>query len=569
MSNKLKQMIAIARGEEKADVVLKNAQIVNVFTNQILQKDIALYQERIVGIGHYEGKKTIDLENKFVVPGLIDAHFHIESSMATPFALSFVLLKHGVCTVIADPHEIVNATGKVGLNFMLEDAQKSALDYFFMIPSSVPSRDFEINGAGFFSAQDMEEYAHRPEVLGLAEVMRMDDVLNADPRMIQKFDLFSHKIIDGHAPGLNNEDLQAYRLAGVVNDHEASTYKEAIQRLQNGFQLFIRQGSGAKNLEAILTGLLEHHIPLNHCSFCTDDKHLEDIYLEGTIDQEIREAIDLGCNPIEAIKMATINTATHYGLKDRGAIAPGYKADLVILKDLSTFEIEEVWKDGKPFQALSDLETPTIIPKTLQNSVFLPLFTKEQFKISQGSWHGIQLIPSQLSTQGFEVNLTLDDFPSAHYNILCAAERYGKTGEFAFCPVKGYDLKGGAIAMSYAHDSHNAIAIADNIEDLVLALNTLQSIQGGIVVVEKGRVFDALSMRAAGLMSDLPAEEIVHHVSRMKEKVVEMGVSKDIDPFANLSFLSLPVIPEVRLCPQGYYDVISQSFLSQPQSIHS
>lgn len=563
----IKNLMAIARGQKKADVVLKNVQIVNVFTNQIVQGDIALDRDRIAGIGQYEGKENIDLHHKFVVPGLIDAHFHIESSMATPLALSSILLKHGICTVIADPHEIVNATGTAGMDFMLEDASKAALDYFFMIPSSVPSCDFEINGAGFFSAEDMEAYANRDEVLGLAEVMRMDDVLNSHPKMLEKFALFSNKIIDGHAPGLSQKDLQAYRLAGVVNDHEASSYQEAIERLQNGFQLFIRQGSGAKNLEAILTGLLKHHIPLNHCSFCTDDKHIEDIFLEGTIDQEIREAIELGCDPIEAIKMATINTASHYGLSERGAIAPGYLADLVILNDLSTFKIDSVWKNGQPISSLLAQTKKTSIPLELQNSVELPFLTNQNLLFPQGRWDGIQLIPGQLSTKGFTENLDSSLFPSTQYNILLAAERYGKTGEFAVCPLKGYGIQQGAIAMSYAHDSHNAIAAADNVDDLVLALQTLQQIQGGIVVVEKGQVFDALPMEAAGLMSNRSAQEIAKRVSKMKEKVLEMGVANDIDPFANLSFLSLPVIPEVRLCPQGYYDVTTARFQPQPKVI--
>lgn len=562
-----KKHIEIAQGFEPADLVLKNAQIANVFTGQIIDGDIAIFQGRIVGIGSYQAKKSIDLHHQFVVPGLIEAHFHIESSMATPLALSKVLLEHGVCTVIADPHEIVNAAGKEGLDFMLENAKEAWMDYFFMIPSSVPSCDFEVNGAGPFYAEHMKEYVDRKEVLGLAEVMRMNDVLSANPEMMEKIDLFCEKIIDGHAPGLSQKTLQAYRLAGIMNDHEARNYEEAIERLQNGFQLFIREGSGAKDLKDILGGLLAHHILLNHCSFCTDDKHIEDILLEGTIDEDIRQAIALGCNEIQAIRMATINTAAHYGLKDRGAIAPGFLADLVIVNNLKDFSIQAVVKDGEyftPNQIQEKEITSSTIPFNLQNSVHLPRLTAQSLTPKMGMWQGIELVPEQLYTKRIEVanEPNQKNFPSEKYNLLLAAERYGKTGEFAICPLANYGLKNGAIAMSYAHDSHNVVAAADNIDDLLLALETLQEIQGGIVLVENGKVFDALAMEVAGLMSSLPAEEIAPRVDQMKHKMQEMGIQPGIDPFAHLSFVSLPVIPEVRLCPQGLYEISTQTFLN-------
>lgn len=555
------RLVQAAAGERKADLVLKNARIVNVYTSQILSGDIAIQDGTIAGIGSYEGETETDLEGRIVVPGLIDAHFHVESSMSVPSLLAPVLLQHGVCTVIADPHEIVNAAGTAGLDFMLEDAKNAALEYRFMIPSSVPSCDFEVNGAGFFDADQMKPYASRTDVLGLAEVMRMQDVLQSRKDMADKLDLFRNKVIDGHAPGLTGKSLQAYRAAGVDNDHEAESYEEALERLQNGFQLLIREGSGARNLKKILTGLLEHHIPLNRCSFCTDDKHIEDIFEEGTIDHAIRTAIALGCDPIEAVRMATLNTADHYGLHDRGAVAPGCVADLLVLDDLDTFSIHSVYRNGKKAET-SPVQTAPL-PESLRASVKLPDIQTEDIPEFSGWQDIIELLPGQLGTAHIRENLPEGACPSGDCSLLLAAERYGKTGEFALCPLKGYGLRQGAIAMSYAHDSHNVIAAADSAEDLLLALKTLQEIQGGMVLVEKGKVFDAIPMEAAGLMSLLPAEELTRRVRLMKEKAVEMGVQNGIDPFAHLSFLSLPVIPEIRLTPQGLYDVIQGRFIRQ------
>lgn len=573
MNNK-KDLIETTLKKKKADLVLKNARIPSIYTGRMIHGDVAIFQDRIAGIGEYEGKTEIDLHNALVLPGLLDAHFHIESSMSTPSALSGVLLRHGVTTVIADPHEIVNAAGKQGLEFMLEDARLADVDYFFMLPSSVPSCDFEVNGQGEYTAEDMKPVLDNDRVLGLGEVMRMLDVLDVDERMFDKLALFEDRIIDGHCPGLSATELQAYKAAGIDTDHEASSIEEALERLEAGFQLLIRQGSGARNLEDLLSGLLQEKTSLAHCSFCTDDKHLEDMEEEGTIDQDIVLAQRVGADFIDALRMATINTADCYGFKDRGAVIPGALADLVIVQDPALMDIQAVLKNGqfvytRPDSVLEDLPEVktkemaclTSLSDSLKNSVHLPALSQEDLSSALNREDGVELIPDQLLTRLIHEDPRLKECPDASCNVLFSGERYGKSGEYALCPVLGYNLHDGAVAMSYAHDSHNVIAISDSIASLHLALEKLQEIQGGIVVVSNGKVFDALPMEAAGLMSLLPAREIADKIRNMKQQVRKMGVPKGVDPFATLSFLSLPVIPEVRLTPQGLYDTQSKTFL--------
>lgn len=578
----MKAFMQVARKQIPADMVIYNARIVNVFSKQVLSGEIAIYRNRIAGIAYrdrgeipYAGVREIDAQGAYVIPGLIDAHLHIESSMVTPTVLSSVLLSHGVTSAVCDPHEIANATGTEGIDFMLEDAEKADVDYFFMIPSSVPSCDFETNGAGEFLASDMNSYLSRNNVLGLAEVMRFTDVLDMDQRMEDKLTLFDHGrgkwILDGHAPGLSRADLQAYRAAGISNDHEAVNAYEAIERIQNGFQLFIREGSGARNLEGLLGGLLAHGMPLNHCSFCTDDKHIEDMIEEGTIDWCLRKAVAMGTDPIDAIMMGTINTAMHYGLKSKGAIAPGYDADLVIVNDLKSFEILDVIKDGV---SVSDetfgnhkIEQPAV-PETLkkyalEESVKLPRLNVSDIEDALDRRHLIEVVDGQLLTIHRDALQEPDLLYEDDLNLVVAVERYGKSGQFAAGLLKGFCLKGGAIAASYAHDSHNVIAAGDSAQDIVIALNELERIQGGFVLVENGSVYQSLALPVAGLMSAEPAQKVSETADRMKEKAREMGVPKTIDPFAHLSFLSLPVIPEIRITPQGMYDVVHQCFFSE------
>lgn len=561
------RLMRVCRGDEPADLVLINGRLINVFTDEILEEPIAIADGKIAGIGDYEGKQVVDLQGGYVLPGLIDAHLHIESSMASPSVLSPALLAHGVTSAVVDPHEMVNAAGAAGLDYMLEDAAQAEIDYFFMIPSSVPSCDFEVTGCGTFSAEEMKPYLDSPQVLGLAETMRFGDVIEQEERMQAKLDLFADRVIDGHGPGLKGKALQAYHLAGVANDHEATTGQDAIDRLRAGFWLLIRQGSGAKNLRDLLKALLEKKIPLDRCAFCTDDKHLEDILEEGTIDDCLRQAVALGCSPLQAVRMASLQPAVHYGLKHKGALSAGYDADFLVVRDLKDFEIESVWKDGRPAD-LSLRAGRVDIPQALRHSVHLPSFTADDLQPVSTSV-AMEMVGGQLLTGRKEVFFEVREgetlaqaLDRTDLNLLCAMERYGKTGEFACCLLSGFGLKNGAIAASYAHDSHNAIALGDSPEDIALALRTLESADGGFVLVENGTVWKALSLPGAGLISTQCADSLADEIEAMKTKAREMGVPQEIDPFANLSFLSLPVIPELRLVPQGLYEISSRSFLS-------
>lgn len=571
------KIIRSALGINQADLVLKNAKIVNVFTGQILDENVAITNGIIAGCGDYEGRKEIDLKGKYVLPGLIDSHIHIESTMAIPSVLSPVLLSKGVTTIIADPHEIVNAAGKNGLDFMLEDAARSDIDIYFMVPSSVPSCDFEINGAGVFSAKQMEAYRNNPKILGLGEVMRFNDVLNQDGEMMKRFDLFSQKVIDGHAPGLSGKQLNAYRAAGIETDHEAITVKEAIERLQNGFALLMREGSGARNVKTLLSGLLKEKISLYNCCFCTDDKHLEDIIEEGTIILCLKEAVECGCDPVEAIRMATLNAARTFGLKTKGAIAPGYDADLVVVDDLKDFKIDCVFCHGRLFVSEQDSQSSfkegtkgksalNKIPEALRHSVKIPEITSEELLslLPEGEQVVIEMVPKQLQTIK-----RMEDAqgPSQKYNLLLAAERYGKKGSYAAALLKGFNLKNGAIASTIAHDSHNVIAAGDNVRDLLIAIKRLEEIEGGLVLAENGEVFEELSMPAGGLMSAENPQFLDQKIRKMKAKARKMGIPEGIDPFANLSFLSLPVIGEVRLTTEGIYDFGLQKFIRNDGSV--
>jgi len=564
----LKKEISMANGFDKADLVFKNANIINLFTEEIIIGDVALSGNTIVGIGDYQGLIEVDCTGRFISPGFIDAHIHIESSMVTPLEFAKAILPSGTTTIIADPHELVNVAGKNGLDYILEATENLPLNVYVMLPSSVPATAFETNGAGQFTAKDMIPYLKHPRILGLGEVMSFPDVINGDTDVLEKLSLCQNKICDGHAPGLTRKPLQAYAAAGVETDHECTNIKEVLEKLRTGFKILIREGSAAKNLEAIVTGILEEKLPLDQFLFCTDNKHLEDIHRNRHIRWNIKKAVDLGLNPIKAIKMATLQAAQAYGLKRLGAIAPGYQADLVILRDLESMTVDAVYKDGKPLgQLLKEAIAYDILDLNLLHSVHVDDLSQEKlnFSVSQKD-HIIGIIPFQINTDHLIETLPQKNgyfIPDAAYSKLCVIERHKHTGNIGVAPIKGFNIKNGAIATTVAHDSHNIIVVGSNDHDILLAVDHLKKIQGGFVIVSSGKILGDLTLALAGIIRLESGDVVQKKLADLILKARELGVPLGVDPFITLSFMALPVIPRLRLTDMGLFDVDAFQFVEK------
>lgn len=557
-----RNQIYAATGKIKSQYVIKNAKVINVFTKEIIHGDIAIQNGTIVGIGSYNGETEIDINGKYVCPGLIDAHVHIESTMVTPKGFAKTVIPFGTTTIIADPHEIANVSGLAGLDFMISESENLPLNIYFMLPSCVPAVSFENNGATL-KAKDLQKYIDNPLVLGLGEMMDYPAVLARDSQVLAKIDLGSHKVVDGHSPHLSGKNLSAYRVAGIDTDHECSSPKEAIERLQMGMYVQIREASAARNLETVLAGLMEQNIPLNNCIFCTDDRHLDHIITEGHIDQMVRKAISLGLEPIVAISMATIQAANCYGLKAKGAIAPGYDADLLILEDLEDFRVKDVmikgnWivKEGTITEELFEKETDD---QAVRNTVNMPYVTEENFNLNlkNHTANVIQVIPGQIETNKVIRDLTT----TKNLCKIAVIERHKNTGNIGLGLVEGIGFKNGAIAQSIAHDSHNVVVLGDNDLDMALAANHIANIQGGIVIVSNGRVVEALALPIAGLMSAKNPKDIMDKVKKLNVIARNMGVRDNIDPFLTLGFMPLPVIPNIRITDQGLFDSKNFEFI--------
>ncbi|MCX7709737.1 MAG: adenine deaminase [Clostridia bacterium] len=570
MSVKLKhERIDVALGKQEADLVIKNGNIINVFTKEILQGDIAIYKDLIVGIGNYAGKREIDATGKFICPGLIDSHLHIESSMVTPVEFAKAILPHGTTTIIADPHEIANVSGINGIMFMLNSTKELPLNAYVMIPSCVPATPFENNGA-HLNPEFMEPLKTFDRILGLGEVMDYNAILEGDETMLKKIDLFDYSIIDGHSPALTGKALNAYRTSGISTDHECSTVEEALERLRLGMYVQIREGSAAKNLETLVTGLMQKGVSFDRCVFCTDDKHLEDIRRDGHISYNIKKAIALGLDPIEAVCMATRNAAQCYKLKRLGAVAPGYSADLIILNDLKTFDISKVYYRGR---LVADPKLTADIPnivedKNVFNTVRVTDLTLEDLaiKLDDEATTVIRVLPHELITKKEKARVGVENglfSADENYSKLAVIERHKALNNIGKGIVCGFNIRNGAIASTVAHDSHNLIVIGDNDEDMLLAIKEIKRVNGGYTVVSGRQVVDTLELPIAGLMSDQPAEYVEGKLKVMLDKAYALGVNKDIDPFITLSFLALPVIPEIRVTDLGLFDVKEFKFISQ------
>lgn len=549
------RIIAVAAGREKADLVLKNAKYLNVFSNEFLCGDIAVANGLIAGVGKYDGKTEIDVSGKLVLPGFIDAHIHLESSMVTPAEFAKAVVAHGTTTVITDPHEITNVMGIDGVEYMIQASQNLPIDVHFMMPSCVPATEIDESGAEL-DCKDIDLYLDNKKVLGLAEMMNYVGVINGDRNVLSKIvtSQAHHKKIDGHAPELSGNDLNAYIAAGVYSDHECSTFENALEKLRKGQFIMIREGTAAHNLKALMPLLTQQYY--SRCMFATDDKHPSDLLYGGHIDYIVKQALKNGADPIVALKTATHHAARYFLLNNKGAIASGYLADIVVVNNLEDFNVETVFKCGKlVFDGeVKDFSAPTVDEKLAEkcfDTFHLDSVTPSSFKVD-GKLGLIGLVGGELLTR----NLGTADKIDVENDILKIAciERHKGTNHIGVGYVKGYSLKSGAVATSVAHDSHNIITVGCNDDDIAVAVNAIKDSKGGIAVVENGKIKALLELPIAGLMSDEPLTTVNEKLENAKSSAYELGADKSIDPFMTLSFLSLPVIPSLRITTKGVFD---------------
>lgn len=571
MEDRIKHLIDVASKRKKTEILLKNCKIINVFSNEIIEGNLAIDSGKIIGIGDYQGLIEIDLEGKYLSPGLIDSHVHMESSMVLPSQFARAVVPRGTTSVITDPHEIANVCGLEGIKFMMESTKDLPLNVYYMLPSCVPATPFENSGARL-EAKELKTLIDNPMVLGLGEMMNYPGVIEGDSKVIDKLKLVQdyNKVIDGHSPDIKNERLNAYIIGGVKTDHECSTVDEMNDRLRRGIYISIREGSAAKNLEVLIKGVtLENE---RRCLFCTDDRHPEDIIKSGHIDNNIRMAIKKGIDPIIAIKMATINVCECYGIKNLGAIAPGYSADLIIIEDLEDFNVLEVIKDGKfvakDGKPLFSVKKEEI--KKVNNTINFKKIHEKDLKIKLTSDHVnvMKLLPHSLLTKKVIRKVERDEKDYFKFNgekdilKLVVIERHNATGNIGFSLVENFNLKGGAIASTVSNDSHNILVIGDNDHDIYLAIEEIKKIKGGVVIVSKGEILEKLELPIAGLISDKPIEEVKDILEKMHKIAHDrLKVNKDIDPFMTLAFLALPVIPEIKVTDKGLFDVVNFKFI--------
>ncbi len=569
---KIENIIPVALGKVPADVLLKNCKIVNVFSGEIEEGNIALYRKRIAGIGDYkDAKKIIDVKGAYVVPGLIDAHLHIESSMVEPVEFARAVLSRGTTTVIADPHEIANVMGISGIEYMLHYTEGVPLNIYMMIPSCVPATDMETSGAKISSVDTITLVTKYPRVLGLGEVMNYPGILNVDHDLMTRIEIMRHlyKKVDGHAPGLTNKELNAYISAFIRSDHECTTKEEALEKVSRGMQVFIREGSVARNLDALIGAVNEQNE--RFFSFCTDDRHPDDIVKEGHIDNMVRRAIAKGVNPITAVRMASINTALHYGLRSMGAIAPSYKADMIVTDSLEDFyprivikDSQVIARDGKIVSEFKGNEGYKFMSK-MDGNFKTPHISPEDLKITSNAkkTRAIQIFNNSLVTEEKIFDFSPSRIPDPKVDVLKIAviSRYTPQKSISLGAIHGLGLKRGAIATSVGHDSHNMSVVGANDLDMVIAVNKIIDMHGGIVVVENGRILAELPLVIAGLMSDLPMEEVAERIKKLKEAAKSLGAVIE-DPFMVLSFIQLAVIPKLRITNLGLVDAEKHEFVS-------
>lgn len=548
-----------------AAFVIKNANIVNVFTGEIQHGDVAMRDGIILGIGTYSGREEYDAEGRYLCPGLIDSHVHIESSMAHPSRFASLILQQGTTAIIADPHEIANVCGTDGIQYMLDQTEWLPLSVFMMLPSCVPCTAFETSGAKL-TAKDMEQFLEHPRVLGLGEMMDYVAAVSGEGEMLDKLELCHGRPIDGHAPLLTGDLLNAYCVAGPRTDHECSSYEEVLEKLRKGMRIHLRLGSACRGIETIFRQIADNGLPTRRMQFCTDDKHLENIRDEGHINYILRRAVANGIDPIQAVQMATINAAETYGLIGYGAVAPGYRADLVLFDNLKDFRPQLVVTDGQIFRPEADL--PVKPDPKIYNSVHLAPRKPDVLRLPvEGPMPIIQTVDGELLTRlVWEEVPTRDGAFSAGGGLvkLAVLERHHASSRVGLGILRGLPLQAGAMATTVGHDSHNLIVAGDNDADMLIAIDALEECGGGYVVVSEGRVLAKLALPVAGLMSDAPLDEILRHQQALLHAAAQLGISNTSDPFITLSFVALPVIPDVRLTDMGMFDVTNMQFINRP-----
>ncbi len=568
---RLKKLIDVAAGRIPADLVIKNCKVVDVYNASIIEGDIALCDGLIAGVGQYEGKSEIDAQGLYAAPGFIDGHIHVESCYVSPEELGRLIVPHGTTTIISDPHEITNVCGLSGLEYMIEASKRTALDIKWMLPSCVPATPFEHAGATV-AAKDMEPVFGRSEILGLGEFMNYPGVAGADSGVLDKLMVAKEhgKPIDGHSPALNGNALNAYASAGIHTDHECSTVDEMRDRLSRGMYVLMRQGSACHNLPELLKAVT----PMNsrRCVLCSDDCQPKTILSVGHLENHLRICVGAGIDPVVAIQMASLNAAECYGLQDRGAIAPGLRADIVLMEDLKDFHVKKVFVAGR--EAASDgnylLSVNRYDISSTKGRFRVKDFSKDKLRLTVHSdkAHVITIIPGGVVTGNETADITRDangDFvydPGRDIVKIAVVERHQNTGNVAVALLKDYGIKRGAVALSIAHDSHNIIVVGVSDDNMAYAVQQLIEQDGGIVLVNGGEVLESLPMPIAGLMSDRSGEWVDEKLRRLHQTAIDtLGINSNIEPVMTLCFMALPVIPDLKLTDMGLFDVTKFDFI--------
>lgn len=547
----------------KADLIIKNAKVIDIFQNRIIDGNIAIKDGLFIGVGDYEdGDKIIDAKGNYVSPTMTDGHVHIESSMVSPAEFLKCLVARGVSTIIADPHEITNVCGLDGIKYIIDEVKDLPVNVYIMLPSCVPATPFETSGA-ILKAKDYDEIIKDKHILGLGELMDFVGTVNRDKDIMDKIKLAkdNNMVIDGHAPMLSGKALDDYVLAGVNTDHECSTVEEMQEKIQRGMYIQLREGTAAKNLEELLKGVTPYNI--NRCFFCTDDRHPEDLLKDGSVDNNVRKAIKLGMEPLNALKMATINPVECYKLEKLGAIAPGYKADFFIFEDLEDIQAKEVFLSGE--KIAENGKTIVDFPQKLSSKVLSKMKVNEvsskdlNLKLNKNKVNIIQMQKDSLLTKKVvrEVEIEDNHFKYSDDDIkkIAVIERHTGKSTIAIGLIEGYDIKNGAIGTTIAHDSHNMIVIGDNDDDMVCVINKIREMGGGMAISSNSEIIDCLKLDIAGIMSSDSIEDVEKNMKRLLKNARKLGIKEGIDPFMTMGFMALPVIPEIKITDKGLFDV--------------